>query len=188
MSNEYKKPWILVGYEIFSKEGPKGLKIEVIARKVGKSKSSFYHHFADLEVFTEVLLHYHLEQALVIAKKEGNCKNVIPELLHVLVEAKQDLLFNRQLRINRNIPAFKECFEKSSEEVGRAILGIWSDMLGLNGNSHLALIVLKLSFENFYLQITEETLTYDWLVEYVNELKKMVHAFQNNHLTEKATT
>ena len=48
-----KLPWILCGYDIFSKEGSNGLKIEVIARRVNKSKSSFYHHFADLDLFIE---------------------------------------------------------------------------------------------------------------------------------------
>lgn len=55
-------------------------------------------------------------------------------------------------------------------------------MLGLSGNSNLAQIVLTLSLENFYLQITEETLTYEWLLKYVNELKTMVTAFQNNKI------
>jgi AcrR family transcriptional regulator len=180
MIKNNKHPWILVGYNMFSEEGPRGLKVEVIARKVGKSKSSFYHHFADMEVFTEALLNYHLERAIVISEMEKRCKNVVPDLLNVLIEVKEDLLFNRQLRINRQNPAFKICFEKSSKEVGEAILGIWAEMLGLSENSHLAQIVLNLSLENFYLQITEDTLTYEWLINYVDDLKKMVNAFQIN--------
>ena len=180
MTKDSKQPWILVGYNIFSKEGQTGLKIEVIARKVGKSKSSFYHHFADIEIFTELLLNYHLERAIVIAEMEKCCNNVVPDLLNVLIEVKEDLLFNRQLRINRQIPAFKNCFEKSSKAVGEAILGIWAEMLGLGDNSHLAQMVLNLSLENFYLQITEETLTYEWLLNYVRDLKTMVHGFQMN--------
>jgi AcrR family transcriptional regulator len=180
MTKNSKQPWILVGYNIFSIEGQRGLKVEVIARKVGKSKSSFYHHFADIEIFIEALLNYHLERAIVIADMEKGCKNVVPDLLNVLIEVKEDLLFNRQLRINRQIPAFKNCFEKSSKAVGDAILGIWAEMLGLGDNSHLAQIVLNLSLENFYLQITEDTLTYEWLLNYVNDLKKMVNAFQIN--------
>ena len=180
MPKDNKFPWILVGYNIFSKEGLTGLKVEVIARKVGKSKSSFYHHFADMDIFMEALLNYHLERAIVIAEMEKSCKQVVPDLLNVLIEVKEDLLFNRQLRINRQIPAFKMCFERSSTVVGEAILGIWAEMLGLRDNSHLAQIVLNLSLENFYLQITEDTLTYDWLLNYVNDLKKMVNAFQLN--------
>ncbi|GAB4199331.1 MAG: hypothetical protein OHK0057_31250 [Thermoflexibacter sp.] len=179
-TEDTKQEWILVGYELFAKEGPKGLKVEVIARKVGKSKSSFYHYFADMEVFTELLLHYHIEQAKIIGQKERMCKNVVPELLLLLVEIKQDLLFNRQLRIHRNIPAFKDCFEKVNREIGEAIIGIWAEMLGIPTQESLANLVLGLTMENFYLQITEETLNYDWLLNYVQEIRLMVQGFKNN--------
>ncbi len=178
MTTELMQAWILVGYEVFAQEGPKGLKVEALARSVGKSKSSFYHHFADLEVFTELLLQYHLERSAIIAEQEKQCTQVVPDLLNVLVAAKQDLLFNRQLRINRDVPAFKKCFEASSKDVAEAILDIWADMLGLKEHTYLAQIVLNLSLENFYLQITAETLTYEWLTSYVNELQAMVLAFQ----------
>ncbi len=144
MTKDSKQPWILCGYNIFSTEGPKGLKIEVLARHVKKNKSSFYHHFADLDVFTEFLLNYHLERSEIIAEQERLCKTVMPDLLNLLIEVKQDLLFNRQLRIYRTIPAFKACFEKSSKKVGEAIVGIWADTLGLTHNSNLAGIVLNL--------------------------------------------
>lgn len=32
--------------------------------------SSFYHHFADLEVFTEVLMEEHLKRASIVAERE----------------------------------------------------------------------------------------------------------------------
>ncbi len=178
MINDNKLPWILCGYEIFAKEGPKGLKIEVIARHVNKNKSSFYHYFADVEVFTEALLKHHLDRAAIIAEKESACKNIVPELLHVLLEVKQDLLFNRQLRVYRHISFYKDCLEKSSKKVGEAIVGIWAKELGLTDNSHLANIVLNLSLENFYLQITDETLTFEWLKNYINDLKQMVKEFE----------
>ena len=174
-----KKPWILSGYELFATEGPKGLKVEVMAKQVNKSKSSFYHHFADLEVFTEILLNYHLERAKIIADKERLCKNVDPELFNLMIAVKQDLFFNRQLRVHRDISQFKDCFEQASKDVGEAIIGIWADALGLTGNSGLVQMVLNLSIENFYLQITEKNLTYEWLVQYLNGLKTMVSAFQH---------
>lgn len=174
---DLRQPWILAGYEIFSKEGPQGLKVEVLSRHVKKSKSSFYHHFADLEVFTAFLLRYHLDRSEIIVKKENQCKNVVPELLHVLVEYKQDLLFNRQLRVHRSNPEFEACFQKTSAEVGGAVLGIWAEALNLQDNSNLALMILRLSLENFYLQITEDTLTYDWLEKYVKDLQTMAREF-----------
>ncbi|MEO0470119.1 MAG: TetR/AcrR family transcriptional regulator [Bacteroidota bacterium] len=180
MFNERTLPWILTGYRMFAQKGPAALKIEVIAREVGKSKSSFYHHFADLEVFREFLLAHHLERAEIIAERERACKTLVPELLEVLVDVKEDLLFNRQLRFNRDNPRFKSCFEKSTQAVGDGILRIWAEALDLGDNSYLAQLVLNLTLENFYLQITEENLTYDWLETYVTELKTMVQAFKNH--------
>jgi AcrR family transcriptional regulator len=178
LTDALKQAWILVGYEIFAKDGPKGLKVEVMARRMAKSKSSFYHHFADLEVFTEALLCYHLQQAAVIAARERQCKNVVPELLNVLLDVKQDLFFNRQLRVNRHILAFKICFEKASQDVAEATVAIWADALGLTDQTALAGITLNLALENFYLQITEETLNYEWLQSYVKEMRRMVDEFK----------
>jgi AcrR family transcriptional regulator len=180
MSESIKQPWVLVGYDLFSQHGLSGLKIEVMAKKVAKSKSSFYHHFADLEVFTEVLLKEHLERAKIIADRERACKNMVPDLLNLLLEVKQDLLFNRQLRVNRDIPTFKKCVDAVNTEFEDVILDIWAVALGLNDKKHLARIVLRLTIDNFFLQITAETLTYDWLLEYFNQINGMVKEFKND--------
>jgi len=177
-TTESAQAWIEAGYELFAAAGPHGLKVEVLARRVGKSKSSFYHHFADLECFAELLLDRHHHRALVIADRERQCANVVPDLLNVLLDVKPDLLFNRQLRIHRANKNYEVCFEKSSRHVAEALLPVWADMLGLGDNSGLARMVLNLSIENFYLQITDETLTYDWLLAYVNGLRRMVRELQ----------
>jgi AcrR family transcriptional regulator len=180
MNHPITQPWILIGYELFSKEGPAGLKVEVVARKVGKSKSSFYHHFADVEIFTETLLTYHLERSKAIADREKLCKKMIPDMLNLLIEVKQDLLFNRQLRVNRHIFAYKKCFESANREVEDAFLEIWSETLGLSDNTNAARKVLEQSIENFYLQITDETLTYEWLLKFVGEIRFMVRAISHH--------
>lgn len=178
MMTDSKQIWISCGYELFANHGLSGLKIETMAKKVFKSKSSFYHYFADLDVFIEALLNFHLERAAIMAQAEKNCKNIVPELINVLLEFKQDLFFNRQLRVNRSNPAFKKCFEQASGDVGYAILGIWAEELGLKEQSYLANLILKLSIENFFLQITEETMTYDWLYQYIKDLKHTVAEFK----------
>lgn len=180
MINDKKLPWIEAAYRLFAAEGPAGVKVEVLARAVNKSKSSFYHHFADLEVFTEILLQYHLDRSKLIAEQERQCAKLVPDLLQLLVEVKEDLLFNRQLRVNRRLPIYKACFEKASQEVGDAILPIWAEFLDLSHNPHLAQIVLNQSLENFYLQITQETMTYDWLLGFMSELQIMVKEFKKN--------
>lgn len=173
-------PWIQAGYEIFSQEGPQGLKVEKIARMVQKNKSSFYHLFADVEVFTQALLQYHGERGVLVAEKARLCKTMVPDMLHLLLDVKQDILFNRQLRIHRNIPEFRTCFEKANEQVVEAFLSIWAEALNLGDKTYLARIILNLTVENFYLRVTAETLTYDWLTAYLSEIQFMVQEIVKN--------
>lgn len=180
MLTDHKEPWILVGYDRFAKEGPGGLKIEVIARMVKKSKSSFYHHFADVEIFTGLLLDYHLERTHRIAQRELTCERIIPDLINVLLDVKQDLLFNRQLRVNRHNPAFNKCLEMSNQKVEGAFLDLWIRDIGLTDKTHLARPLFSLALENFYLQLTEDVLTYDWLQRYFSGLRSLVTQFKSS--------
>jgi AcrR family transcriptional regulator len=183
MTENIKRPWILEGYKLFSKEGLKGLKVEVMSRKVDKSKSSFYHLFADVECFMEELLAFHLERAKIIAERERLCNSIDPALINLLLEVKEDLLFNRQLRVNRSNPAFKQCFEKANQLVGNAFLEVWAEEIGLGNKPKLAEIFLALVLENFYLQLTEETITYEWLSDYFKNIRLMVIEF-NKEMVE----
>lgn len=176
--NAVQLPWIEAGYGIFAKEGPSGLKIERLSRLVAKSKSSFYHHFADMEVFNSFLLVYHLEQSELIAEKEMRCADM-EELIAVIVEHKIDILFNRRLRIHREVREYEDCFNRTSEIIAGAIAGVWAPFLGLEDNSYLAALVLKLSMENFFLQITEQTLETEWLRQYFHELRHTIQAFRS---------
>jgi len=183
MNDAIKLPWVEAGYHLFAEHGPKGLKVEVIARQVKKNKSSFYHHFSDLEVFTEELLSFHMERAKQVAEFERSCKTIVPELLNVLVDAKTDLFFNRQLRIHRDIPAFRKCFEQSNELASRALMNLWATELGLSDNPKLASLLFKLVMDNFYLQISEKNLTYSWLLNYFAELGTMVEEMKKSETT-----
>ncbi len=155
---ENKDIWIKTGYEIFALSGENGLKIEVLAKKVGISKSSFYHHFADLEIFIEYLLTFHLHQSEVMADKEKNAKNIDPELINILVAHKMDLLFNRQLRINKQQQHYKETLDKSNQIIGNEFVKLWAKDLNLNLSQGQLESLFELALENFYLQINTENL------------------------------
>lgn len=172
--------WIKEGYQTFAYEGPKGLKVERLSRAVGKNKSSFYHYFADLSLFTKRLLDFHLEQVDIIVSKETKIDNS-KELIEILVEHKIDFLFNRQLRIHRENKDFRNYFEKSNEKSAPSIMPVWKKIIGLNNNHYLAEMVYRLSLENFFLQITAETLNKDWLENYLNGIKEMVQQFKLNN-------
>lgn len=174
---EAKLPWILAGYQDFAKEGPGGLKIERLSRKVAKNKSSFYHYFADPEVFTNHLLRYHLEQAKILAEKESRCKD-LKELIEIILEHQEDLFFNRQLRINRSNPDFEMCFNQTNVITIPEFLKVWTKIIGLDDQTDLAASFLKLSMGNFFLSITPEDLSRDWLFSYFEQLLEVVDAFK----------
>lgn len=173
MSSTNKNIWIQKGYEIFSVSGQSGLKIEPLAKTVGKSKSSFYHHFADLDLFTRILLDYHLEQCRIIAAKEQLAQNIDPELIAILVEHKTDLLFNRQLRINQNIKLFSEILLQSNKIVGDAFVKVWVKDSSLKLSPKQMESVFTLALENFYLQINPDNLNHRWLSDYFSRLEEL---------------
>jgi AcrR family transcriptional regulator len=177
MTTDNKETWIKTGYEIFALSGQGGLKIEPIAKKVGKSKSSFYHYFADLELFIEHLLNHHIDQSYIIADKEQRATNIDPELINILVEHRVDLLFNRQLRINQNIKTFSDSLNKSNKIVGDAFVKVWVKDLSLQLTQKQMEGIFTLALENFYLQINADNLNYKWLSAYFDNLKRITSNF-----------
>jgi len=171
MESKITMPWLEVGYTIFSNEGPQGLKIEALAREVGKSKSSFYHCFADLDIFIDELLCFHVVKSTEIFNRVKLCENVVPDVFEVLFEYKEDAFFNRQLRINRHIKSYKLCFEKAHKPIEDALLEVWPEAIGLENKPHLARMILNLTVENFYLRLTDETFTEQGLNNYLDEIR-----------------
>lgn len=177
MIKDSKEIWIKKGYEIFAVSGQNGLKIEQLAKKVNISKSSFYHHFADLELFMDSLLKYHIEQSYIIAEKEKNANKIDPDLISILVEHRLDLLFNRQLRINKNINLFENILFQSDKIVGHAFVNVWVKDLDLQLNQKQIEAIFYLALENFFLQINPDNLTHQWLSEYFTNLKRIAGCF-----------
>jgi AcrR family transcriptional regulator len=178
MTNDNQEIWIKKGYEIFATSGLSGLKIEPLSKAVGKSKSSFYHYFADLEIFMGCLLKHHIEQSQIIAQKEQNAKNIDPELITVLVEHKTDLLFNRQLRINQNNQLYAETLLLSNKVVGDAFVNVWVKDLNLQLSQKQIEGIFSLAIENFFLQINTDNLNYNWLSAYFANLKRIASNFK----------
>jgi AcrR family transcriptional regulator len=172
-----KDIWIIKGYETFAELGFGGLKIEILAKKVGINKSSFYHHFVDLDLFVECLLKHHIEQSHIIAKKEQNAKTIDPELINILVEHKTDLLFNRQLRINRDNEQYAETLNSSNQIIGNAFVMVWLKDLNLQLSPQKLAAIFELALENFYLQINTENLNVQWLSTYFDNLKRIARNF-----------
>lgn len=170
---ETTETWIVKGYETFAYFGQAGLKVELLAKEVGISKSSFYHHFADLEVFLERLLEHHLKRSKVIAEKERIATSINPELIQIFLEHKTDLLFNRQLRIHAHQPNYQATLVKANEISGTDFIKLWLKDTGLHISQQQAEGLFELALENFFLQINPENLTQAWLEAYFENLKRI---------------
>lgn len=173
-----KDLWIKSGYETFALTGDKSLKMEVLAKRLDISKSSFYHHFAEMEIFIEHLLEYHLKQSAIIAQKENNAQNIHPDLITILVDHKIDLLFNRQLRFNQQIVSYKNTLVKSNQIIGNGFVSVWVKDHQLTLHHKQLEGLFELALENFFLQINEENLTAEWLLIYFNNLRKIAKSFE----------
>ena len=173
--------WIEAGYQTFAFDGPYSLRIEKLAKIVQKNKSSFYHFFSDLEEFTKRLLDFHLIQVKVMSDKESIAQNE-KELTQIILEHKLDLLFNRQLRIHRDQKDFQACFIKTNEISLPGFMPIWKKIIDLDESTQLAQLVLMLSLENFFIQITENTLNVTWIAAYFDKIREMVKLFKSSSL------
>jgi len=147
---ESKLVWIVKGHKVFADGGPYSLKVESLAKLVSKSKSSFYHHFSDLEIFIEELLAYHKLRAKQIEAKMRTCKNINPDFINVLIELQEDILFHRQLRIYRNHKQFKGLVEKLHHPIEQSFLPIWAKAIGLENNTLVANAFLKITVDNLF--------------------------------------
>lgn len=169
--------WVMKGYETFALLGEKGLVIEQLSKEVGISKSSFYHHFADLEIFIDTLLLYHLERAAIIAEKERKATRIKPDLIHILLEHKTDLLFNRQLRIKANNSNFNAILIKSTRIIGNDFIKLWANDAKISLTAMQLEGLFELAMQNFFLQINHDNLNKEWLEQYFDNLNRIAQNF-----------
>ena len=123
----------------------------------------------------------------MITAKEAVAENA-EQLIDILLEHKIDFLFNRQLRVHRMNEEFSACFTKANERSEPTIMPVWKKIIGLDNQHYLAEMVYRLSLENFFLQITDETLNRDWLRTYFRNITTMVQQFKSSNTSIKINT
>lgn len=174
---ETDRKWILQGYKTFAFNGLPSLKVEQLAKDVGISKSSFYHHFSDIEVFKERLLQEHLNNARLIAEKERMATSIQPELISILIAHKIDLLFHRQLRFNANHPDYGAALKKANALIGTDFVKLFLKDTKIPLTMDQAAGFFELALENFFLQINPDNLNRAWLNAYFDHLKDIAKNF-----------
>lgn len=58
MARKSKRDWLQAGLQVLTELGTEHLTIETLTQKMGVTKGSFYHHFANYDAFVESLLAY----------------------------------------------------------------------------------------------------------------------------------
>ena len=114
--------------------GPEKMSINQIGKEIGASRSSFYHHFGDLEFFLDELLVTHYEICQEFDRQAHmNCQKLMPDLYRELAKYPVSLRFHIQLFRHRNRPRFNYLFMKSFESSATSFaLKLFADHLQLN--------------------------------------------------------
>lgn len=178
MKQDRKIAWIEVGYELFAHKGLSGLQVEPLAKLVGKNKSSFYHLFADLDNFLGDLLNHHISQVKRMCEKESQAQKFNPDIIHILVEHKMDILFNKQLRLDHHKPEFKKALKTTDEGMAEIYTFLLKSDLKLNLKQKGIDSFFQLALNNFFLQINADNLNAPWLAHYFEEIKAMAKSFE----------
>lgn len=93
-----KDKWLQQGYTDFAKEGPQKGSISRIGQEIGASRSSFYHHFAEIDLFVDELLARHWAVCQEFNQTgKVSCKSLNPNLDDLLAAYPLALQFSRQV-------------------------------------------------------------------------------------------
>lgn len=161
--------WIEKGFEIVAYNGFDALNIESLSKAISKNKSSFYHYFGSLDVFTTELLNYHTDYSKIFSQKASDAEKLIPDVIHVFLEEKNHIFFHKQLQIKRENPEFKACFERVFDINQKVLADKFEEFFELDSRVYLKNF-MGLIFENFLMNITPETYSYQWIEKYLREM------------------
>lgn len=174
MNTSKREIWLEEGYHLFAKAGTNSLNIELISRNIGKSKSSFYHYFGDLENYIDELLKLHIKKSKGMSEEIRNCKTIKPDMVNIFLKRKTDVLFHKNLRLEREITKYKNCYEKVFNDIASAMMDKWQSFLGLDTRPMFANTFLYLIADNFLLRVTEANYSEAFLNAYLQELKLLI--------------
>jgi len=157
-----------------AEKGFECLSINVICRFVGKSKSSFYNYFGEIELFREELMAFHLKRAFDFAKKIENCEKIQPDLIEVFMDYKTDIFFYKQLRIYRNNLIYENYNQKIFELFENAVCDKWADYFEFENRQIFVKKFNKFLSEHFLMSISLDSYTFGWIKNYLTEILEMV--------------
>ena len=175
--------WIEAGYEIFVSEGLDGIRVERMARMLGLNKSGFYHHFVDLDNFSRQLIRFHFEAFDDFVNDVGDCLNIDPEYINVLIKHKITIMGQIHLVRNKDNPLLDGTHKELDDKIDHAVQRIWANHIQMPANQQLALEYHRLIRDVFYSRMNLKNFNYEYLHNLAEETKWIVIKM----IKEKAT-
>ena len=120
--------WLGGGAQLLSERGPEGLKLHSLARSIGRTTGSFYHHFAGMAEFREELAANFSGQALRDAQEEAAHDDPIEELhrfLHIHERQQVDDLASAMRAWSRSFPPAARAVEEAEQKLLRYFEGLF---------------------------------------------------------------
>lgn len=182
-----KQIWIEKGYEQFALFGPEHLSINKLSKTIGFSRASFYHHFGDIDVFTEELLEYHwqIAQQFNMHGKE-KCTNLFPDLYNLLEQNPIVLQFSLQLFRHRSHPAFNYLFIKTYQATAKSFaLELFRKHFGLTQSDDEVYFLWLTLGESWYSRLNPEEMTSGTLQKHSIEILNTFFLFKGSSLYTK---
>lgn len=179
--------WIEKGYEHFALYGPKNLSINKLSKNIGLSRASFYHHFGDLDFFTENLLAKHWD-IIEIFNSEGKkkCNQLLPDLYNLLSHYPIPLKFCLHLFHNRSNPHFNLLYIKSYEATAKSFaLKLFAKHLGLTKPDTEIYHLWLMLGEAWYSRLSPEDFTPKTLQKHAEEILKTLSVLIDSPLYTK---
>jgi AcrR family transcriptional regulator len=180
--------WIEKGYEHFALCGPDYLSINKLSKAMGLSRASFYHHFGDIDVFTEELLelHWQIAHQFSILGKE-KCTNLFPDLYDILEQNQLVLKFSLQLFHHRSHPAYNSLFLKTyrdcADNFGNELFRKYFDLTQPENEVYQLWLALG---EAWYSRLSSEDMTSETLQKHSKEILSSLFILKNKSLYIKA--
>lgn len=166
--------WIEVGYELFAREGPEGIKVQKLAKILNLNKSGFYHYFGDHEGYISILLEYHDKMGAQIYQEISLIHQFDPDYFKLMLNYKTSLLVQMQLRKHSDISLFKEAFLKFSRRNDKVQLQLWASYLNLSDNQEVANAMFIIARDALYTRLTKEDMSLELLRSLVQDVVVVV--------------
>jgi len=166
--------WIDKGYESFALSGSQGITVQKLARTMGTSKSSFYHHFGDQQTFIETLLDEHQDRTETFGSEARQCKTLVPDFVELIIKYKSVILFQRNLRRQRKNLDFQLAYLRAEDVVAREILDVWANYMVVQSDISVAKSLYIVTRDVFYERVSDELFTPEWITRLIDEIKGIV--------------